>query len=424
VRACGRGGRGAEGVGRAGARPLPFLAVFSVLLSRLAGQAEFAIGTPVTGRPLPELADVIGFFANTVVYRADVSGDPDARALMARTRERVGAMLAHQMTPFDRVVEALHVPRDPSRNPLFQVAFDARSRRWDLALAGDGGRIDAGFARASSTFRPRCSTSRRGRRHLGALRRLFERSTIERMSRQFARLVAAMAAAPDRPAAPLPLMDDVSGGGARRRDRRTPPYVGEGASIGFATAAAASRDAAAFAGVSYAELDAHANRLARVLRERGAGRGAFVAIACRGAEDTARAWLATLKAGAAYLPIDAELPGERLDFMLADAGVRCASPTRPGARLRAAASTSCVLRATARDRGAGGGGARTTRGGRSRVPDLHPRSTARLRASWCAIAPVLRLVRGRARRSARTTRWRSSPIRHSTRRRSNSGARC
>jgi hypothetical protein len=105
-----------------------FLTVFAALMSRLSGDDDIPIGTPVAGRPLPELADIIGYFANTLVFRADLRGGVSTAALLARTRDQVRDMLAHSEVSFEELVEALRLPRDPTRNPLFQVAFALRER--------------------------------------------------------------------------------------------------------------------------------------------------------------------------------------------------------------------------------------------------------------------------------------------------------
>jgi hypothetical protein len=111
---------------------MAFLASYAALLSRLSGDLDFAIGTPVAGRARPELARLVGFFANTLAVRVDLAGAPSFVELLKRTRETMVDALEHQNVPFERLVDALGVPRDASRNPLFQVAFSMRD-----ADAGD-----------------------------------------------------------------------------------------------------------------------------------------------------------------------------------------------------------------------------------------------------------------------------------------------
>jgi len=103
------------------------LAAFSILLAHRSGQEDIAVGTNVAGRTLAETEGVIGFFLNMLVLRTDLAGDPSFRELLARVRETALGAYAHQDLPFDRLVEALRVPRDPGRHPLFQVKIDFQS---------------------------------------------------------------------------------------------------------------------------------------------------------------------------------------------------------------------------------------------------------------------------------------------------------
>jgi amino acid adenylation domain-containing protein len=305
---------------------MTLLTAFEVLLSRLSGQTDFAIGTPVAGRPLPELEPIIGYFANLVVLRADLSGEPDTATLLERTRECVLDALDRQQVPFNRVVDALGVPRDPSRNPLFQVAFAVRNDApGELRLAdADVRRVDTGAGHAKFDLTVTVIVRRDG----FGLRAdycvdLFLPTTVQRLLRQYALLLEAMAHDPERPVATLPLMDSLTRervGAAARLSASSQP-TDDTIHQRFATQAATNADTCAIESLTYGDLDLAANRLACELRAQGAGRGAFVAVARAASADIAIAWLAVVKAGAAYLPIDPDLPAERIAFMLADAQV-------------------------------------------------------------------------------------------------------
>src|SRR5690606_2865296 len=133
------------------------LAAFEALLNRWSGQDDFAVGSTVAGRTLPELEPVVGLFANVLALRADVAGDPSFADLVGRVRDRVLDAFAHQEMPFDRLVTELNLPRDASRSPVFQATItmlnyagraalpevglgvapfpiDARQTRFDLEL--------------------------------------------------------------------------------------------------------------------------------------------------------------------------------------------------------------------------------------------------------------------------------------------------
>ena len=100
------------------------LAVFKLVLARHAGQSDITVGTPVAGRPRPELEGLVGFFVNTLALRDQLDGDPSFTTVLARVRETTIEALTHQDVPFDRVVEAVQPERDPGRTPLFQVMFN------------------------------------------------------------------------------------------------------------------------------------------------------------------------------------------------------------------------------------------------------------------------------------------------------------
>jgi len=320
-----------KAVGRTqGATPFAtFLTAFSVLLARLSGDDDIAIGTPIAGRPAPELSEVIGYFSNTLVFRADLRGEPTSEELLARTRDRVREMLTYDGLPFEKLVDALGTPRDSSRNPLFQVAFALRERdAIDLHFPETKlRRVETGLERAKFDLTLSLSDGPEGiDARWEYCSDLFERSTVERIAGQYAHLAAAMAARPRQPVATLPLMDDATRAAIVAAASATArPYPADSTiHTRFSAIARAHPDALAVEALDYAKVDAAANDLADELRAHGAGRGKYVAVQCRQCADVAVAWLSVLKTGAAYVPIDPELPDERVAFMLADAHIACA----------------------------------------------------------------------------------------------------
>jgi alpha-ketoglutarate-dependent taurine dioxygenase/acyl carrier protein len=103
---------------------MTLLAAFSVLLSRLSGQSEVNVGTPVAGRTRTVTESLIGYFINALVLRSDLSGDPPFRQLLKQVREAALGAYAHQEVPFEKLVEVLHPERQTNYAPLFQVVFN------------------------------------------------------------------------------------------------------------------------------------------------------------------------------------------------------------------------------------------------------------------------------------------------------------
>ncbi|MFF9088257.1 non-ribosomal peptide synthase/polyketide synthase [Streptomyces sp. NPDC014991] len=310
-----------------------FQAALAALLTRLGAGTDIPLGTPVAGRTDDAADDLVGVFINELVLRTDTSGAPTFRQLLARVRETDLAAYAHQELPFERIVEELNPERSLARHPLFQVSLslqntappvpalpglttevlrrDDDAARFDLALrlgetrAGDG---TPGGVRAQALF----ATD------------LYDRPTVERLVTRFVRLLRGAVAEPDRSIGDLEILsaeesDDLlhtRNDTARALPESTLPRL-------FARQAARTPEAPAVADgaevLTYAQLDARSNRLARLLTTRGVGPEDLVALALPRSATAVVAMLAAGKAGAAYLPLDTEQPGSRLDFIREDA---------------------------------------------------------------------------------------------------------
>jgi amino acid adenylation domain-containing protein len=313
-----------QAFGRAeGATPFAtLLAVFDVLLHRYSGQETIMVGTATAGRDRPELEHVLGLFANTIVLRSDVSGEPTFRELLARVRRVVLDAVAHQEAPFERLVAELHREPDLSRHPIFQVFFslrphaaldlpdsepfyaNPRTSRTDLTVWVEEGPDGFELVWESSSD-------------------LFEATTIDRLQRHFVCLLRAALVQPDTRIGHLPLLED-----SERREllEQSRPLRADApvACIHecFEAQAALRPDAPAATfdahTVTYGELNVRANRLAHRLRELGIGPESLVALFLERSLELVVAVLAVLKAGGAYVPLDPEYPAARLAFVLSD----------------------------------------------------------------------------------------------------------
>ncbi len=307
------------------------LAAYQVLLGRYARQDDFAVGSPAGGRPRRELEGSIGMFVNVLAMRADLSGDPGFLELLERVRRTTTEAYEHQELPFEQLVGELGIERDVSRSPVFQAVFALQSygRREGTRWSGLSAEPVLFEARATRFDLELFLTEQPG--GMGGLfvynSDLFDAATVEGMAAQLETLLRAVVAAPAARISEL----DVLPAGERERVLECAAGPGEpyadGATLGGMFEAQVARTPRAVAlefedeRLTYAELEARANRLAHRLRGLGVGPGVLVAVCAERSVELVVALLGVVKAGGAYVPLDPEYPPERLAFMLADAAV-------------------------------------------------------------------------------------------------------
>ncbi|MGK5496592.1 amino acid adenylation domain-containing protein [Streptomyces sp. URMC 125] len=301
----------------------------AALLARMGAGTDVPVGTPVAGRTDEALEDLVGFFVNTLVLRTDVSGDPDFATLLERVRETDLAAYAHQDVPFERLVEVLNPERSLARQPMFQVMLalqntpGAAVRMPGLEITAD--QVPVELARFDLTVHVREARDAEGAP--GGLEGvveystdLFDAVTAQALVRRFVRLLDAAAADPGRPIGELDLLADEERAALPSAPQAL-PVTGTIASR-FAEQAARTPDALAVTcgdeRLTYRELDERAGRLARLLRERGAGPERRVALLLPRSADLVVAVLAVLKSGAAYVPLDPVYPAHRIALVLDD----------------------------------------------------------------------------------------------------------
>ncbi|MET0399320.1 MAG: non-ribosomal peptide synthase/polyketide synthase [Longimicrobiaceae bacterium] len=317
------------------------LAAWQALLARWSGQEELVVGTPIANRTRRETEGLIGFFVNTLALRGSLAGDPPFRALVGRVRDATVGAYAHQDLPFERLVEEIAPERSLSHTPLFQGMFALQNTPGEeqaLALSGitlgplSGGLQTARFLGIrDALFDLELELVEDGAEVVGSLRYrtdLFDAATVERMAAHLGTLLDGAAADPDLPLSRLPLLPAAELRRLAALGTGPAPPAGLADTVPDRIAAQAERTpgavavAAGAASVTYARLEARADRLARALRARGAGPGVPVGVCVERGPAALAALLAVWKAGGVYLPLDPGLPAERLAFLLRDSGTQ------------------------------------------------------------------------------------------------------
>lgn len=302
------------------------LAAYQVLLYRYSGQEDFAVGSPVAGRRRTELESLIGFFANNLVLRSHFSGQPTFREYLQRVRNRCLAAYDHQDLPFARLVEILNPERRMHRNPLFEVSFQLRSfyqpkdldnlqvRQFDLEKNHSKFDLEMEHIEYPDRLEGILTYSKD----------IFKEISVLYMVNHFNELLNSIVQNPDESVSALNLLSEV--------ERKTILEQWNQTHISWSTNhstegiieswVARQPDAlAVVAGnqsLTYSELNKKANQLSRLLRDQNVGAETLVALLLKRSPEMIISILATIKAGAAYLPLDPDYPDERLEYMLDD----------------------------------------------------------------------------------------------------------
>ena len=307
------------------------LAALGVLLFRYTGQEDILVGAPMLGRPRPELEGIVGYFSNTTVIRSDLSGDPSFRELLRRVRGTVLEAMEHEQAPLEKLTMEMHLDRDPSRSPLFQVLIGFGDDPPQPTLAGlevSPVRIDHDTSKLDLVLAVRAASTR----NLAIFEYatdLFAPATAARMLEHLYLLLDEVGLDPDRPISRLPLI-----GEAEKRqllfgwNDTAADYPGDTVldRIELHVAGNPGAAAAEFDGrqLTYRELNARANQVAHFLRRRGIASESRVLLCADRSLDLPAALLGILKAGAACVPIDPASPRARFETIAADTGATVA----------------------------------------------------------------------------------------------------
>ena len=307
---------------------MTLLAVFNIVLSRYTAQEDILVGTPVAGRNRVEIEKLIGLFINSLALRTDLTGDPTFRELLSRVRETTLSAYANQDVPFERLVEELHVERDLSRNPVFQVM---------LILQNIPGKPKGLANITTSVFTDGAETSKMDLM-LFAIERadhlettfeyntdLFDESTISRLQEHFRIMLEAVVKNPGQRISQFEILAPEERQqllGAWNETSMAYPRERALHELWERQAEQTPQAIALICGdrqLTYQQLNAQANQVARALAKRGAGPETLVAICIDRTPEMLAGLLGILKAGGAYLPLDPEYPKDRLGYILEDA---------------------------------------------------------------------------------------------------------
>ncbi|MFF6776686.1 amino acid adenylation domain-containing protein [Streptomyces sp. NPDC012637] len=312
------------------------LAAFALLMNRWTGADDLIVGTPVTTRDRPELADLLGYFVNLLPLRVRLAPGATFRRLLADVQDAAFDAFGYLDVPFDQLVDLLGTARNPQHPPLVQVVFGAHAEdRTPLALgaatAVRGSRSN-GTSKFDLTWSVFDSTGTTDGGTGGELRGeaeyssdLFDADTVRRLAADYSGLLDAALADPDATVLRL-----TSAGRPHRPARLDPGHCLHHL---FERAADAHGDRPAVsdghATLTYAELDARANRLAHTLLDRGVRPGDRVGLLLERTAAVPVSILAVLKTGAAYVPVDLAAPADRAALVFGDTAVTLVLTDRP-----------------------------------------------------------------------------------------------
>jgi amino acid adenylation domain-containing protein len=316
---------GLSALGRAEGASLfmTLLAVYQVLLMRYSGQEDFGVGTSIANRSRANTHELIGFFLNTLVIRANLGGNPTFREVLRQVRQSALSGYEHQDLPFEKLVKELAPDRDISRNPLIQVMFTVR-RPTDARFAGlESNESGADIQHSKFDFTMIVEESNKPKLALNYSTDLFEAETIVRMLGHYERLLTAVVENPELRVWELPMLSEDE----RRQllvewNPREKEWGQKCVHEWFEERAARMGNAVAVEQegeeLTYTELNRKANRLGHYLRSIGVRPDARVAIGVERGLAMVVGMVAVLKAGGAYVPLDLSYPVERLQFIMED----------------------------------------------------------------------------------------------------------
>ncbi len=304
------------------------LAALQALLHRYTGQDDIVVGTVSANRSRAKLAPLVGYLVNTLPMRTDLAGDPTFAELLGRVRETTMGAFAHQNLPFAKLVEELRVERDPGRAPIFQVALTLAEPPESTEAAGlavEMEKIDLVAAKFDLGVHVDVRPDDLWLDTLYATS-LFDPATVRRLLGHLRVVLESVVADPSRRLSELPVLtgEELARELVEWNDTAADfPQVCVHERFEWQVARTPDGVAAELDGtpVTYAELNADANRIARRLRDLGVGQETLVGVSMAPSPRRLAVLLGIMKAGGGYVPLDPALPDDRLSYMVADAAM-------------------------------------------------------------------------------------------------------
>jgi len=326
------------------------LTVYYIFLSRLSGQEDIVVGTPIAGRRHADLQQIIGMFVNTLALRNSPQKEKTFLGFLHEVKARALEAFENQSYPFEDLVEKVKVNRDISRNPLFDVMFSFKNigenneeiTRDETATAGrqEPGQTSPGYEHRVSKFDMTLGGMELGNHLLFTIEystRLFKKESMERFITYFKRIAAYISKNPGKEILGIEIISQQEKEWILSDLNNTKiGYPGDQTLHRlFEQQARKNPDNTALFGLhqkhesshnmshmSYKELNKKSQQLARLLRLKGAAADMIVGIMLERSLEMLIAIFGILKAGAAYMPIDPDYPPERIDYMLKDSGAK------------------------------------------------------------------------------------------------------
>ncbi|SDZ38554.1 condensation domain-containing protein, partial [Thermoactinomyces sp. DSM 45892] len=310
---------------------MTLLTAYQSFLSRYTGQEDILVGSPIANRNYREIEGLIGFFVNTLVYRADMTGNPTFQELLSQVREKALRAHEYQDVPFEKIVEVVQTERSTSHSPIFQTMFTMqdtpRKQRELVGRSLEMVEIHTSIAKFDLTL----SMADLEEGLFLAFEYntdLFDPSTIERMTGHFENWLHEIVHHPDAPLSGLTLISKEEQKQLLEEWNDTKVEYSYESTIHERFEEQVLRTPEAVAVVyedrqlTYRELNEQANQLAHYLQKRGVGPESLIGLCVERSPEMMIGLLGILKAGGAYVPLDPAYPEQRLQYILADAGIR------------------------------------------------------------------------------------------------------